>query len=484
MNTPLNPGRMPAHVQPGHSRIRPDARPLARHSIPGVLLWLTLATAILWLLAAGLPAQAQLAENVTEFRLENGMHVVVIEDHRVPAVNHTLWYRVGSIDEPQGKSGLAHFVEHLMFKGTENVPVGEYERSIRSRGGSSGASTSYDFSLYRARIASEHLEEIMRLEADRMHGIVLEGPEVDSERDVIIEERNERTDSDPSSLLREQMTAALYLNHPYGRPVIGWRHEMEQLSREDVLKFYRQHYRVDNSILVVSGDVTAAQVRELAEKHYGSLAVPDSDLQRIITAEPPHLAERRLKLEDSRVSNPYVLRRYLAPDDYKGDQHKLASIAILANLLGDSGITSALGKKLQLERSVAAFTGASYRGNITRPVELVVFILPTPEHTLQEAETALDEALLEFIEEGVDEAQLQRVKAQLKYNQIYELDDTMTSALKFGRGLVQGLTVEQILAWPEALQQVESEDVLEAAQLLLDRRRSVTGWLLKEGTEL
>ena len=449
----------------------------------GAVRWWVFPVAFLWLLATGMQVNAQLAENVTEFHLDNGMHVVVIEDHRVPAVNHTLWYRVGSIDDPQGKSGLAHFVEHLMFKGTESTPVGEYERRIRSRGGSSGASTSYDFSQYRARIASEHLGEVMRLEADRMHGLVLEGPEVDSEREVILEERNERTDSDPSSLLREQMTASLYLNHPYGRPVIGWRHEMEQLTREDALEFYRQHYRVDNSILVVSGDVTAQQVRELAEEHYGSLPVPETELRRVITAEPPHLSERRLTLHDSRVSNPYVLRRYLAPDDYRGDQHKLASLAILGNLLGDSGITSVLGKKLQLERSIASFTGAAYRGNITRPVELVVYVLPTPEHTLEEAETAMDEVLQEFVEDGVDEDQLERVKAQLRYSQIYELDNAMNSALKFGRGLVQGLTVEQILAWPEALQQVESDDVLEAAELLFDRHRSVTGWLLEEGSE-
>ncbi len=429
------------------------------------------------------PLQAQLAENVTEFYLGNGMQVVVIEDHRAPVVNHTLWYRVGSIDDPPGKSGLAHFLEHLMFKSTEAVAAGEFERRIRMRGGRSGASTSHDYSMYRARIFKDHLEEIMRLEADRMQGLVLTQAEINTEREVILEERNQRIDSDPTSLLYEQIAAALFMNHPFGRPVIGWRHEMEGLGLDDVLSFYRRYYRPDNAILVISGDVTVEQVRELAERHYGVLEAPEGRTKRMITTEPPHIAERRLTIRDSRVSNPFVIRSYLAPEDYQGDQHKLASMAVLANILGGSGITSILGKTLQLEQQLAAFTGAYYSGSETRPIRLVLYVVPQPEHSLSEAEEALDGVLEALLEEGIDEDHLRRIKVQLRYSEIYELDESMNSALKFGRGLVQGIPVEQILSWPEALQKVETQDVLEAAQLLLDRRRSVTARLLDDKME-
>ena len=207
---------------------------------------------------------------ITNFVLPNGLEVVVIPDHRAPVVTHMLWYRVGSADETPGKSGLAHFLEHLMFKGTTKHPAG-FSQVVATIGGQENAFTSSDYTGYFQRVPRDQLKAMMEFEADRMTGLVLTDEVVKPELSVVLEEHNMRVANNPAARLGEQMEAALYLNHPYGRPVIGWRQEIEKLNRQDALDFYRRFYTPNNAVLVIAGDVTAAEVKKLAEETYGKV---------------------------------------------------------------------------------------------------------------------------------------------------------------------------------------------------------------------
>ncbi|MCI0467830.1 MAG: insulinase family protein, partial [Beijerinckiaceae bacterium] len=233
---------------------------------------------------------------VSPARLANGLDIVVIEDHRAPVITHMIWYRNGSADDPLGKSGIAHFLEHLMFKGTKNHPRGQFSELIAGLGGQENAFTSNDYTAYFQRAAKEHLGVCMEYEADRMKNLVLTDEVVTPERDVVLEERRMRTDSDPAEQLGEAVQAALFTQHPYGRPIIGWEHEIESLGRADALAYYDRFYSPDNAILVVAGDVDASGVIELAEKYYGSIPGHREALRRFRPREPAPRAHRLVTL--------------------------------------------------------------------------------------------------------------------------------------------------------------------------------------------
>ena len=417
------------------------------------------------------------AENVTSFSLDNGMDVVVIEDHRAPVVVHMVYYKVGAADEPPGQSGIAHFLEHLMFKGTDDLEAGEFSRIVELNGGSDNAFTSRDQTAYYQRIAADRLGLVMEMEADRMRDLRLSLEDVLTERDVILEERAQRTDSDPGSLFSEQRTAAQFMNHPYGIPVIGWRAEMEQLTLEDALAFYRTYYAPNNAILIVAGDVYPDDVHALAEEHYGPLAPTPGLTERRRPQEPPHLAERRLVMEDARVGQPYVIRSYLAPERNAGDQETAAALVLLAELLGGSPATSAFARKLQFETQVAVSSGAFYTDMAYDPSTFGIYIVPAQGVSLEQAEAALDQALAEFMAEGVDIDALERLKMQARAALIYETDNVQSVARRYGRALTSGLTIEDIQNWPDIVQSVTPEEIMEAAQLVFDRNNAVTGWL-------
>jgi zinc protease len=414
---------------------------------------------------------------VTGFTLDNGMEVVVIEDHRAPAVTQMVWYRVGSADEPAGVSGIAHFLEHLMFKGTDTLEPGEFSSTVARNGGNDNAFTSYDYTAYFQRIAADRLDLVMGMEADRMANLRLREEDIATERDVIIEERNQRVENSPAALFREQMGAAQYLNHPYGVPIIGWRHEMEALDRDAALEFYRQYYAPNNAILVVAGDADPAEVRALAEKHYGPIPANPDLPERARPQEPPQLAERRLSLRDARVSQPYLARSYLAPERDSGAQAEAAALTLLAALLGN-GQTSVLNETLQFERRVAVQVGAWYSGMSLDDTSFDLVVVPAAGVTLDQAETALDEVLAAFLETGPDPEHLERIKTRLRAQEIYERDDVSALARRYGQALTQGLTVADVQDWPDILQATTAEEIMDAARKVFDRRASVTGHLM------
>lgn len=418
-------------------------------------------------------------EAVTTFELDNGMQVVVVEDHRAPVVQHMIWYRAGSADEPKGSSGVAHFLEHLLFKATDTLEEGELSATVARNGGRDNAFTSYDYTAYFQRVAADRLGLMMQMEADRMKNIRLTEEDIRTERNVIIEERNQRTENNPGALFSEQVAATQYLNHRYGVPIIGWMHEMETLDMEDALSFYQTYYSPNNAVLVVTGDVTPEEVRALAEEYYGVIpANPDLPV-RLRTEEPPHIAERRLIYRDARVAQPYLRRSYLAPERDPGAQEKAAALVFLSEILG-GGTTSFLAEELQFNDQIATFSVSYYRPVSLDDTTFNIIVAPRPDVTLQQAEDAMDAALAKFMATGVDSEQLERIKFQIRAEQIYARDDVDRIGNRYGQALTSGLTVEDEKAWPDILQAVTADDIMAVAREVLDKRASVTGWLMRE----
>lgn len=425
-------------------------------------------------------ATAQAAEpvKVETFMLENGMQAVVIPNHRVPAVSHMLWFRIGSADEPKGKSGLAHYLEHMMFKGTDKLQVGEYSQTVSKHGGDHNAFTSYDFTGYYVNIAKENLPLVMGLEADRMVNLKVGDAEFLKERAVIIEERSMRTDNQPSALLREQMMAALFLNHPYHTPIIGWRHEMEGLDREQVFAMYHRVYHPNNAVLVVAGDITAAELKPLAEEYYGGLKRGEA-LNRDWTAEPTPVAARRVVLHDSKVMQPDFTRYYLAPSFVAGETEQAIPLTLLAQVLGGSQ-TSRLYRELVMERKLATSAEAYYNGIDRGPSVFTVSATPVEGVSLEELETAVDEVLAELMASGVTAEELQRAKTQGKAEVIYARDGLQSLAYIIGQLYMVGLDEGFFNRWPEMIEAAHAAELQDAARWLLKPERSVTGWLLPE----
>ena len=421
-------------------------------------------------------AGAAIEDQVTSYTLDNGMQVVVIEDHRAPVVVHMVWYRAGAADETPGVSGVAHFLEHLLFKKTKNLEAGELSRTVAENGGTDNAFTSYDYTAYYQRVAADRLPIMMRMEADRMINLDLSEEDILVERDVIIEERNQRTETNPNALYREQANAALFQNHRYGVPVIGWRHEMSNLTLSDALDYYQKFYAPNNAVLIVAGDVMPEDVLALAQEIYGQIPANVDLPERKRPVEPPHFAPRRIEYVDERVSQPYVVRSYLAPERNSGDQRSAAALVLLADILGD-GQASVLQRKLQFETQEALYASASYSGVSLDKTSFGIYIVPAADVTLLDAEAALDRAISEFLEEGVDEAQLARLKTQYRAAGIYAQDNVNGLANAYGRALTSGLTLEDIHAWPDILQSITSDEIIAAATQVFDLNSSVTGWI-------
>jgi zinc protease len=426
-----------------------------------------------------MPVMARAAPTVAQFTLDNGLQVVVVPDHRTPVVTHMLWYRVGAADDPFGKSGIAHFLEHLMFKGTAKNPAGRFSQQIAAVGGQENAFTAYDYTGYFQRTSKENLGSMMDFEADRMTGLVLAGDVIASERNVILEERNQRIDNEPSARLSEQVQAAQFLNHPYHRPSIGWRHEMETLDREDALAFYRRYYQPDNAILIVAGDVTADEVKALAEKTYGKIPKRPPLGPRVRAQEPPQIAERRVSFADLRVTQPSLQRSYLVPSFATAKDREGETLEMLSYLLG-GGANSRLYRSLVIEKRLATTAGSWYQGTSLDDTRFGVYATAAAGVPLEKVEAAIDAELEAMRDSGPTAEELERSKGRMVADFIFAQDNQGQLARLYGAALTTGSSVEEVLGRPDRLRAVTAEQVRDAARRYLDKRHSVTGYLVKQ----
>jgi zinc protease len=421
--------------------------------------------------------EAGSASRAQQFTLANGMVGIVIPDHRAPVATHMVWYRVGAADEPRGVSGIAHFLEHLMFKSTEKIASGEFSKIVSRLGGQDNAFTSQDATAYFQRIAKPRLAEVMAMEADRMVNLKLTDQEVATERDVILEERRSRVENNPSAILDEQMNAALYYNHPYAIPVIGWEHEMARLSRADALAHYKRYYAPNNAILVVSGDVTLEEVRRLAEGTYGRIPANPEVTPRVRPRDPDHRAARRLELRDPRAGRTSVHRYYIAPSYVTARPGEAEALDLLIKIAAE-GATSRLYRKLVVEDKVASSAGGYYSGSAMDSGKIGLQAIAADGVPIETVEAAMDAVLAELREKGVTEAELTRAKNVFLAEYVYQSDNQSSLARRYGFAMVVGRTIAQIEGWPDAIARVTVEDVKQAAARHLDIRRSVTGTLI------
>jgi zinc protease len=421
---------------------------------------------------------AKAHKRASYFQLDNGMEVVVIPDHRAPIVTHMVWYKVGGADEPPGSSGIAHFLEHLMFKGTEKIGNGEFSKIIARNGGRDNAFTTQDATTYFQKVAKDRLPLVMEMEADRMVNLRLDEKEVLTERKVILEERRSRVDNDPGSILQEQMFATLYLAHPYRVPVIGWENEIRALTREDAMAFYKRFYEPDNAILVVAGDVEPEEALQLAREKYGRIPRSGGVTHRR-TQEPEPQAPRKVILKDARAGKATLQRIYLAPSASTAAPREAEALELIAHILG-SNTTGKLYRKLVIEEKKAA-SAAGWYGAVARDSgRFGVYAVAAGDEKLDAIEASMDTVIDGIRQNGVTEKELDRARNTIIADLVYETDNVGALARIYGWSLATGLKIEDVESEADRLAAVTVDDVKAAARKYLDQKRSVTGYLIPE----
>jgi len=429
-------------------------------------------------LALAPPAAAEVFD-AESFTLENGLTVVVVENHRAPIVTQMVWYKVGAADEPYGKSGIAHFLEHLMFKGTATTAPGEFSRQVSANGGNENAFTSRDYTGYWQTVAKDRLELVMQYEADRMANLVFDPEQVASEREVIIEERRSRVENSPAAQLEEAMMAALFRNHPYGIPIIGWLHEMQGLTLEDAQAFYERWYGPDNAILILGGDITVEEARPLVEKYYGSIAPVGAPQERVRPLDPPLDAVQTVTVKSVQVSEPQLSRAYLGPLRVELAPNDQEALQLLGEILG-GGPTSRLYRALVIEQGIAVSAGAYDRAQALDYVTFHLYAQPRDATTVEALEAAIDALLLQMKETGVTAEELRQAKDRMQASAVFARDAPTTAPRLIGSNMATGSTLEDLQAWPERVEAVTVEQVNDLLRRLLAKERSVTGYLLPQ----
>jgi len=433
------------------------------------------AAAIATLVAFSAHAAPNGGPQAFQFALQNGMQVVVIPDHRAPVVTQMIWFKVGGMDDPPGVSGLAHFFEHMMFRGTKQTPGDEFSRTVARNGGQDNAFTTHDYTAFYEEIAKDRLPMVMALEADRMANLDLSDKNVSTERDVVLEERRMRIDNDPQALLVEQIDAALHLSHPYGRPVIGWPEEVRRIDRVEAQDFYKHHYAPNNAILIVAGDVTVEEVRNDAQAAFGKVSAREL-VSRATYAEPPRMAETRLDVTSKDAKVPLFMRVYRVPSYAEGAPGQAEALETLAQLMGGDA-TGLLYRKLVVERHMATSAGASFDGYARDSGEFSVYAYPRPGVSLAALEKAVDGILADCAKAAPNAKDLTRAKTQLIASATYRRDSPYAMAAAYGQAMTIGLTAFDVRAWPDRIQAVSGDAVSKAAKNFLIKREAVSATL-------
>lgn len=430
------------------------------------------------LLCSAASAQVFYPQSTT---LENGLQVVVLPNHRAPVVTHMIWYKAGAMDDPWGKSGIAHFLEHLMFKGTPKHPDGEYSKIISQMGGTENAFTSYDYTAYYATVGKEHLTEIMALESDRMANWQVTDAQVNVERDVILKERQQRTENDPVSAFFEDISAILYPNHPYQRPVIGWRHEMQTLNIADARNFVKTHYAPNNAVLVISGDVELSEIQPLAEKYYGSVArkeIAPRSFAKAVNIDSQRTIEKSSSLVKETIWSRHRLVSSARPEKIATSDAML----VLQKVLGDNR-TGRLYRRLVVKDKIATTAGISFNPVGYGPQRFAVVVTPAPNIDLKVIEKTIDEEIQKIVANGVTPDELKNATLAMETEAIYARDSVTGPAMAVGTALVSGLDLKTVEAWPQRMKNVTKTNVDLAAKKVFNTKSVWVTAILKPETK-
>ena len=413
---------------------------------------------------SGLLAASARAD-VFEKTLGNGLKVIVKEDHRAPVVVQQIWYRAGSMDESTGTTGIAHVLEHLMFKGTKTVPMGEFSKRIAAAGGRENAFTSYDYTAYFQQLHKAQLPLAMKLESDRMSNLTLSEAEFKKEIKVVMEERRWRTDDEPHGLLAEKLMAMAYQEHPYQHPIIGWMNDLETLGVNDARVWYMRWYAPNNAVLVVAGDVKAGEIFALAQRYYGGIKSRALQARKSFS-ETAQMGIKRFTLK-APAQLPQLVMAYHAPTlrDPKNDSQPYA-LEVLAGIL-DGNESARLNKALVREQQLASSVGAGYDSTSRGPSLFTLEGTPSEGKSVAELEAGLREQLAQLVRDGVSAEELTRVKAQVTANEVYKRDSVFYQAMQIGQLESIGLSWKDIPVMLQKLQAVTAQQVQDAARDIL-----------------
>lgn len=421
--------------------------------------------------------------NAQTATLNNGLQIVVVTNKRAPVVTHMVWYKVGAADEQPNLSGMAHYFEHLMFKGTEKLAPGEFSKTVKKLGGNDNAFTSYDYTAYFQNIAVQHLEKVMEMEADRMVNLTITPDHFASEKQVVTEERRQRTENDPKALFGEQLNSALFVNHPYATPVIGWMNEIENHKWEEVKKFYDTWYAPNNAIVVISGDVTLNEILPIATRIYGVLK-PKEMPPRIRPLVPPAAAATAMALRHERIQQPSFQSIRLGPNtrDYKED---VLALEILEEIIS-GGPTTRLYKNLVVDEKKAINVGLSFNSRRDYGV-VTLYGTPTEDYTPRDLRKFIQEEINNIIRDGVTDLEVSQAKQRLQDSAIFARDSLSGPAMTIGAALTTGSTLDDIENWPDDIEAITPKQIQDAASKYLNNqtpwiRPSIDGYLypLKE----
>ena len=414
--------------------------------------------------------------NAKQFKLKNGLQVIVIENSRAPVVSQMIWYNVGSIDEKFGKSGLAHFLEHLMFKGTKKYPSGYYSKYISKNGGTENAFTSFDYTAYYQIVPTEHLEKIVELEADRMTNLTLTDEQVETEKKVILEERYQRIDSKPSAILDESIRKSLFPNHTYGTPIIGWEHEIKALTIDDVRKFYNDYYNPKNAILIFSGDVSLKKAKEYSEKYFGKIKVKNQiTINRIKLNDPVLRTNIRINYDDENVKQK-IWKRSFKTSSYKESIKNGIALDLGLKIL-TGGSTSILYRELVEKKKLVSSIGGYYQGMSRDKATVNFYAIPNENVEISNLEKQIYEIMKKSVVNGITEDRFTLQKKKYAHESIYLRDSIFQPAQIVGEALSIGIALEEIESWDEFLNEITIDDVKNELKKFIKNNNYVTGLL-------
>lgn len=429
--------------------------------------------ALLLVLLLAPAAMADDKPQIEQFSLSNGMKVVVVPNHTVPAVTHMVWYTVGAADDPYGKSGLAHFLEHMMFKGTESVPMGEFSKRIEKAGGISNAFTSEDYTAYFQIVAKDYLPMVMEMESDRMSHLKLDPAEILKEKQVILEEREMRVENSIGGFTNEQINAAMFHQHPYRIPTIGWVDEIRKLSVADVQDFYNRIYHPANAFLLVAGDVTVDEVKKLAEKYYGVIPAGEKFI-RNWPDEPEHKASTSIGLTHPLAKQPFWEQGFLAPSyGTKDGRQYVEALTLLDYILG-ADKTGILYRDLVEGKKLASGVSTGYSGGVIGPAVFSVSVTPVEGASLDEIAKIASADIEKLTTSEISEADLTLAKDAMTAWRTYQLEGLRSMAFALGSMLAEGRSVDDYLEFEKKIRAVTAADIKAAATYVFTPQNSVT----------
>jgi zinc protease len=429
-------------------------------------------------ISAPLKAAYSFDLELEEFTLPNGMRFVLIPDKQSPAVLHTLWYRVGAADEQPGKSGLAHYLEHLMFRGTSENGPGEYFGQIDKEGAEINAFTTRDYTVYNVRMHKALLPIVMKLEADRMRNLNIRADLMETERQVVKSERREKLESSPVSLLDEQMDSAAFVGHPYGQPVVGYMNEVEKLTADDAQKFYDTWYHPNNVVAVIAGNLDIEELRDLAEEFYASVPSKSDMPQRSVKPLPAKPTENLIKIINPTARTDTFLRNYPAPSFSTATGKEALALDFLSAILAN-GTQGRLVKKLVLDDKIAADVDAGFNGFFRQGGEFLITAVPSAGVSPEQVATSVDSVVADIIANGVTEAEVKSALRRARASRAYLMDSQSTIVELVGLGIMSGWDGRNVLDF-KAWDQVTVKDVQDAARKYLATDRSITGILVRQ----